>query len=435
MSSDDPIIQKLMENYDESYNQHGVNGKRLAYRLNEIAKIGLSDQNGSDRPGFSRGELAAKKLISKWMKEAGLDVYQDGAGNIIGRLVGSDSTLPSIMSGSHVDSVPNGGHFDGPLGVLASLEIVEAWNATGYHPKKSYEVVIFSDEEGARFNGGLLGSQALVGDYDIEKLKKLISTDSLTFEEVLTEIGLSIDSYQKSLRDFSNVELFIEVHIEQGKRLERAGLPCGIVSGIAGPCWLEVRFKGKAGHAGNTPMNDRNDALVAASEFITTVSRLPGTINDTAVATIGKMNISPNGVNVIPGEVRLFVDIRDIYEETRNKLVNNIIYEAESIANIHQMEVSYKKTMDIPPVPIKEENQLLLEEVLKEQGIVPIRIPSGAGHDAMIIGKKTDIAMLFVKSINGVSHNPLEWSELNDCVQSVHVLKRFIEKLNQLTRK
>ena len=431
MSEREPLLEHILKDYDESLNLHGVDGRRLAYRLNELAKISLTKENGSNRPGFSQGELAAKKLIFQWMEEVGLQVYQDGAGNVIGRLEGSDSALPTIMSGSHVDSVPNGGHFDGTLGVLTALEVVEAWKSTGYKPLKSYEVLIFSDEEGARFNGGLLGSQALVGNYEIEELKKLVSIDNLSFEEVLADVGLSGDSYQTALRDFSNVELFIEVHIEQGKQLEQAGLPCGIVSGIAGPCWLEVTFIGTAGHAGNTPMKDRNDALVAASEFISKVSQLPGEINDTAVATVGKMNISPNGVNVIPGEVKLYVDIRDINEETRNKLVDCIIQEAETIAKSHQVSLTYTKTMETAPVPIKEEKQLLLEEVLKEQGIEPMRLPSGAGHDAMIIGGKTDIAMIFVKSINGISHNPLEWSNLNDCIQTVHVLKRFIEKLNE----
>lgn len=431
MNNNGPIYERLMSDYDDGLNQHGVEGQRLAYRLNELAKIGLTENNGSNRPGFSQEELAAKKLIAQWMKEAGLDVRQDGAGNIIGRLEGSDPSLPTIMSGSHVDSVPNGGHFDGPLGVLTALEVVEAWKATGYQPRKSFEVLIFSDEEGVTFNGGLLGSEALVGSYDLEELKKLVSIDGLSFEEVLADVGLSVDSYATALRDFSEVELFIEVHIEQGKRLEQGGLPCGIVNGIAGPCWLEFIFTGTAGHAGNTPMNDRNDALVAASEFITKVSKMPSAINDTSVATVGKMHLLPNGVNVIPGEVKLYVDIRDIYEETRNKLVNEVIQEAKTIANRHQISLSYQKTMEAAPVPIKEEIQLLIEEVLKEQGIEPMHLPSGAGHDAMIIGEKTDIAMLFVKSINGVSHNPLEWSNLNDCIQTVHVLKSFIEKLNK----
>ncbi|MFA1820078.1 M20 family metallo-hydrolase [Virgibacillus oceani] len=430
MSNDGPIFQRLMDDYDVTYDGNGISGKRLAYRLDELAKIGLTEENGSNRPGFSIEELAAKNLVAKWMKEAGLDVHQDGAGNIIGKLEGTDPSLPAIMSGSHVDSVPNGGHFDGPLGVLLALEVAEAWKATGYRPLKNYKVVIFTDEEGATFNGGLHGSQALVGNYNIEDLKKLVSVDGHSFEEVLKQVDLSLDSYQKALMDFSDVGLFIEAHIEQGKRLEKAGLPCGIVSGIAGPCWIEFTFSGEAGHAGNTPMDDRNDALVAASAFVTKVAGLPRKINDTCVATIGKMHISPNGVNVIPGEVKLYVDIRDIYENSRNTLVDQVIQKAEEIAENHGISLSFEKKMETPPVTIKEEIQETFKAVLNEQSIKPTRIPSGAGHDAMIIGEKTDIAMLFVKSIAGISHNPLEWSDLNDCVQAAHVLKEFVEKRN-----
>jgi allantoate deiminase len=419
-----------MDDYNITYDYNGISGERLANRLNELAKIGLTEKNGSNRPGFSKEESAAKKLVAEWMREAGLEVQQDGAGNVTGRLEGTDPNAPAIMSGSHVDSVPNGGHFDGPLGVLLALEVAEAWKATGYRPRKNYEVVIFTDEEGATFNGGLHGSEALVGNYNIEELKKLVSVDGHSFEEVLKKVDLSLESYQNAVRDFSEVELFVEVHIEQGKRLEIADLPCGIVSGIAGPCWLEFTFRGEAGHAGNTPMDNRNDALVAASAFVTKVAELPRKINDTCVATVGKMHISPNGVNVIPGEVKLYVDIRDIYENTRNRLVDQIIKEAENIAENHGISLYFEKKMETPPVTIKEGIQETFETVLKEQSIEPIRIPSGAGHDAMIIGKKTDIAMLFVKSIEGISHNPLEWSELNDCVQAAHVLKTFVEKRN-----
>ncbi|WP_164215228.1 M20 family metallo-hydrolase [Virgibacillus sp. YIM 98842] len=430
MHNDGPIFQRLMDDYNVTYDGNGINGERLAHRLDELAKIGLTEENGSNRPGFSKEESAAKSLVAAWMEEAGLKVHHDGAGNVIGRLEGNDPNVPGIMSGSHVDSVPNGGHFDGPLGVLLALEVAEAWKATGYRPQKNYEVVIFTDEEGATFNGGLHGSQALTGNYHIEDLKKLVSVDGDSFKEVLNRVDLSLESYQKAVRDFSEVELFVEVHIEQGKRLEKSGLPCGIVSGIAGPCWLEFTFSGEAGHAGNTPMDDRNDALVAASSFVTKVAELPRKVNDTCVATVGKMHISPNGVNVIPGEVKLYVDIRDIYENTRNTLVDEVIREAKNIAENHGISLSFEKKMETPPVPIKEENQKTLENILREQSIEPIRIPSGAGHDAMIIGEKTDIAMLFVKSIEGISHNPLEWSNLNDCVQAAHVLKAFIEKRN-----
>jgi allantoate deiminase len=424
------IFQALMDGYDVTYDGNGISGERLAHRLDELAKIGLTEELGSNRPGFSKEELAAKKLVTAWMKEAGLEVQQDGAGNVIGRLEGTEPDIPGIMSGSHVDSVPNGGHFDGPLGVLLALEVAEAWKLTGYRPRKNYEVVIFTDEEGAMFNGGLNGSQALTGNYNMKDLKKLVSTDGDSFEDVLKRVDLSSESYQHALRDFSDVELFIEVHIEQGKRLEKAGLPCGIVSGIAGPCWLEFSFRGEAGHAGNTPMDERDDALVAASAFITKVAELPRKINDTCVATVGKMHISPNGVNVIPGEVKLYVDIRDIYESARNTLVDQIIQEAEKISENHGISLSFERKMETPPVPIKEEIQQTLEDVLREQFIEPMRLPSGAGHDAMIIAEKTDIAMLFVKSKDGISHNPLEWSNLKDCVQAAHVLKAFIEKRN-----
>jgi allantoate deiminase len=430
MQNNDPIFHRLIKGYDSTYDGNGISGERLAHRLNELAKIGLTAENGSNRPGFSKEESAAKNLVATWMEEAGLEVEQDGAGNVIGRLAGTDPDAPGIMSGSHVDSVPNGGHFDGPLGVLLALEVAEAWKATGYRPRKNYEVVIFTDEEGATFNGGLHGSQALTGSYYMEDLKKLVSVDGYSFEEVLKQAGLSLESYQQAKRDFSDVELFVEVHIEQGKRLEKAGLPCGIVSGIAGPYWLEFTFRGEAGHAGNTPMDDRNDALAAASTFVAKVAEMPRKINDTCVATVGKMHISPNGVNVIPGEVKLYVDIRDIYENTRNALVDQVIQEAENIAEYQGISLFYEKKMETPPVTIKEEIQGTFEDVLKAQSIKPMRIPSGAGHDAMIIGEKTDISMLFVKSIGGVSHNPLEWSDLNDCVQAAHVLKRFIEKRN-----
>lgn len=430
MHNDGPIFQRLMKDYDVTYDGNGISGERLAHRLNELAKIGLTAENGSNRPGFSKEELTAKKLVATWMEEAGLEVEQDGAGNVIGKLAGTDPDAPGIMSGSHVDSVPNGGHFDGPLGVLLALEVAAAWKATGYRPRKNYEVVIFTDEEGATFNGGLHGSQALTENYNMEDLKKLVSVDGYSFEEVLKRAGLSLESYQQAKRDFSDVDLFVEVHIEQGKRLEKAGLPCGIVSGIAGPCWLELTFRGEAGHAGNTPMDDRKDALVAASAFVAKVAELPRKINDTCVATVGKMHISPNGVNVIPGEATLYVDIRDIDENSRNTLADQVIREAEKIAENRGISLSFKKKMETPPVPIKEEIQQTLEEVLREQFIEPVRVPSGAGHDAMIIGEKTDIAMLFVKSIGGISHNPLEWSDLTDCVQAAHVLKAFIEKRN-----
>ncbi|HLT33259.1 MAG TPA: M20 family metallo-hydrolase, partial [Aquaticitalea sp.] len=392
-----------------------------------LSEIGRTADNGSHRIGFSKEEKAAKDLVKKWMTEAGLTVIQDGAGNVFGRKEGKNPNLPALLSGSHVDSVPNGGHFDGPLGVLAALEVAEAWKQTGYVPERPFEVVIFSDEEGARFNGGFSGSQSMIGEATREEYlpKKDINGDSFT--KVIEDIGLSVDEFFASKRDLSKLEAFVEIHIEQGKRLEKAGVPVGIVTGIAGPCWLKLTFTGRAGHAGNTPMNDRQDALVAAGQFIHEVASLPAQVSSSAVATVGKIEVLPNGVNVIPGEVQLSVDIRDIKKETRDQLVDMVIEKAKSVSAAHGIELHYEETIREAPVPISEDMQKKIEKSVVAQGIEPVYLPSGAGHDSMIVGHVLPVAMIFVQSKDGISHNPAEWTSLSDCVQSVHVLKDFVE--------
>lgn len=419
----------LLKDYDNQYDRNGISGERLAYRLGEISKIGLTNTGGSNRPGFSEAEKQAKTLISSWMKVAGLVVYEDGAGNVFGTLVGKNKALPAILSGSHVDSVPNGGHFDGPLGVLTALEVVEAWRAIGYQPEKPFEIVIFSDEEGTRFNNGLNGSEAMIGKAELDEKLHLKDTAGLSFEEVLKTVGLSKEGYANAGRDLAKIERYIEVHIEQGKRLESANLACGIVTGIAGPCWLEFIFCGEAGHAGNTPMNDRKDALVAASAFILAVNKLPSHISDSAVITVGKQEVEPNGVNVIPGKVTLYVDIRDIYEHTRDDLVEQVLDAGKRIASEYKLEVTHTEKIRVKPVLIEESTQELLAQVLDENDIKPYRLPSGAAHDAMILGEKLPVAMLFVRSKDGVSHNPAEWSDLNDCIQAAHILKAYVERI------
>lgn len=423
------LEEKLLKDYNIAHDQDGISGKRLAYRLGELSKIGLTSRHGSNRPGFSREEKQAKELVANWMREAGLNVHHDGAGNVFGRLPGRNNDAPAILSGSHVDSVPNGGHFDGPLGVLSALEVVEAWNEVGYEPKKPYEVVIFSDEEGARFNSGLSGSEAMIGKVKIEEKLQLTDSEGSSFEDVLKSVGLSVDGYEKASRNIDEIDTFVELHIEQGKRLEQENLPCGIVTGIAGPSWLEFTFKGEAGHAGNTPMNDRKDALVAASEFIGKVSELPQQINDSAVATVGKIKVIPNGVNVIPGNVTLYVDIRDIYEDTRDQLINKVVNVASHIATKHRVNIEHVEKTRVPPVPIAQKKQILLAETIRDMGFEPFYLPSGAGHDAMVLGEKIPVAMIFVRSKNGISHNPAEWTDLADCVTGARVLKTMIERL------
>ncbi|TVP90847.1 M20 family metallo-hydrolase [Alkalibacterium sp.] len=423
------LENQLLSKYKKEETGDGISGERLAFRLGELSKIGLTDDNGSRRPGFSIEEKEAKNKVIAWMKEAGLSVRTDGAGNVFGRLDGKNPNKPVIMSGSHVDTVPNGGHFDGALGVLSSLEVAQAWKDTGYIPEKPFEVAVFTDEEGARFNGGLTGSEAMMGDSDMDALLQKRDFDNRLFEEVIKDVGLNVEGFSQAKRSHSEIESFVEVHIEQGKRLERENLPCGIVTGIAGPYWLKLTFKGKAGHAGNTPMNDRQDALVTAGQFIHFISHLPQKISESAVATVGNIEVKPNGTNVIPGEVIVYVDIRDIFKEDRQKLVDNIKQAAEELARPREIEVVYETVHDVLPVPVKEALQEKMAEAVRESGIKPYYLSSGAGHDAMIIGHHLPSALLFVRSREGISHNPEEWSDLNDCIKAVQILKKYIEKL------
>ncbi|WP_026585423.1 M20 family metallo-hydrolase [Bacillus sp. J33] len=422
------LYEQLVKDYNHELTHSGVSGERLAARLDELSKIGLLESGGVTRPGYSAEEKRAKELVMGWMKDAGLDVTTDGAGNVFGRLKGK-SQGSSIVSGSHVDSVPNGGHFDGPLGVLSALEVAEAWRETGYIPEKPYEVAIFSDEEGSRFKSSLTGSRAFMGQLKLEEMDSLRDEHGKSFREVLSDYGSSAEACLNAGNSRRDIEAFVEVHIEQGKVLEQEDQPVGVVSGIAGPAWLEVTFTGEAGHAGNTPMAGRRDPLVAASLFIAAIERFPKQVSDTAVATVGKLNVHPNGINVIAQEAKLIVDIRDIFEETRDRLLQLITDEARKIAAERNMEVHMNLNAKIKPLPISEKLQAKMEDSLSKFDIKPVRIPSGAGHDAMIIGSGIPAAMIFVRSKDGISHNPREWTSLNDCVYGVHVLKDFVEGL------
>ncbi|HBV22695.1 MAG TPA: Zn-dependent hydrolase [Jeotgalicoccus sp.] len=415
----------LLKDYNTELNYDGIDGKRLAERLDAISKIGVLQTGGVSRPGFSKEEKDAKALVSEWMEAAGLTVETDAAGNLFGRLKGRDDSQ-SVASGSHVDTVPAGGNFDGVLGVLAALEVAEAWKETGYIPDKSYEVAIFSDEEGARFSSGVFGSRAYMGLVDDELIESLRDSDGLNLEEVLEQYGSSLPDFKKiQQRDWT---FFAEAHIEQGKLLEKNNLPVGIVKGIAGQAWLEIEFKGLAGHAGNTPMNDRQDALVAAGRFVSELESIPKIVSSTAVATVGKLAVYPNGANVIPESVKMIVDIRDIHEKSRDMLLELISERAYDIAKERGIDVTVSRTSRVKPVPVEETYKDELRDILTDLNIEAMELPSGAGHDSMNIGLELPVAMIFARSKAGISHNPAEWTSLDDCVLTVHVLKKFIEK-------
>lgn len=400
--------------------------KRLHSRILEISEIGRTEDQGSKRMGYSDFEIKAKEKVVGWMKDINMTVRTDGAGNVFGRYLGHDDS-EVFMAGSHMDTVPNGGHFDGVAGVLSALEIAELWHEKNYKPKYSYEVVIFSDEEGSRFNSGLSGSRAFMGLIGETELDKYRDPDNQTIDEVLEHIGSNRTEFLKAEGLDYNIKMYGEIHIEQARQLEEKDLPAGIVSGIAGATRTNVTFKGEAGHAGSTPMHQRNDALVQASAFISTLPEVATAISTTAVATVGKMKVSPNGVNVIPGEVELVVDARDINEKQQAELIQAIKNHAEKTAAQSGVTVEVDLTTRITPIPIEDEVTEKMEASFRRQGQVPVHLPSGAGHDAMSIGTKHPITMLFVRSLKGISHNPDEFSHISDIRDAVLILKDFFE--------
>ncbi len=403
-----------------------ASGHRLHERFMTIAEIGMTKNQGSRRMGYSKEEEAAKQQVIKWMEEIGMTVRRDGAGNVFGRYRGHDDSKV-FMSGSHLDTVPDGGHFDGVTGVLTALEIATLWHEAGYTPKYSYEVVVFSDEEGSRFNSGLTGSRAFMGMLTGEEVDKYVDPSGQDFDAVMEEAGLDRRHFLEAEGPDYPIEMYAEVHIEQARQLEEKNLPLGIVSGIAGATRTSVVFHGEAGHAGSTPMPGRQDALVKASEFISSLPQVAQGISDTAVATVGKIDVDPGGVNVIPGEVSLVVDARDIDAELQSALIDAVRNHAERTVEGSNVTVDVDLTTRIMPIPIQPEVIEKMEESFDRNGLMPVHLPSGAGHDAMAIGTRHPIAMLFVRSIAGISHNPAEFTHIADIKQGVRVLQDFFE--------
>ncbi len=427
------LTNRLLADYDPSLERDGFSAQRLSSRLASIAEIGLTPDGGSCRPGYSPAERQAKDLVCEWMREAGLFVHRDAAGNCFGRLAGRSNHLPAVLCGSHVDTVPNGGHFDGVLGVLLALETVEMWRATGFVPERSYEVVIFSEEEGSSFNIGCVGSGALVGAPFIAELDGVTDHEGRSFAATVEQVGLSLADFPEARRDLSQIAAFVEVHIEQGRVLERVGLPVGVVSGICGLACLDITLEGEAGHAGTTPMAHRRDALVAASHIVTAISELPATVSSTAVATVGQLKVWPNGSNVVPGKVRFSVDIRDVTTDTLEKLVLRISDAARRIAQDSGVKLILSQNFFQAATAVDPALKAIQEKVMCAPELDLFELPSGAGHDAMIMGEHVPMAMFFVRSKAGISHNPLEFTSLNDCAVAARALSQFLRELTLTT--
>ncbi|MFD1387409.1 Zn-dependent hydrolase [Oceanobacillus oncorhynchi subsp. oncorhynchi] len=393
-----------------------INANRLLQRLDELSQIGRNHETGGiNRFSFTKEEQQAIDLVIEYMKEAGMQVNVDGIGNIIGSYGDAEET---IMLGSHIDTVPDGGKFDGALGVLTAIEVVQTLHENQIPLHKKVEVTAFKDEEGTRFGFGLIGSRAMAGLLKAEQLQKTDDAN-ITIEEAARQFGLSPFPLEKLKRE--NIKAYLELHIEQGKVLEKEDLPVGVVTGIAAPLWLEVTVNGISEHAGATPMHIRHDALTAASEMILAVEQSFQTKGD-SVGTVGKLQVEPNGVNVIPGKVTFTIDIRDIDEKTIRELEQEVKQQINDIAARRHVTAAVVELQRAKPAKADGALQQQFAASIEKQGIRPYTLVSGAGHDAMNIAAAAPVAMLFVRSKDGISHNPLEYSSDEDIVIAANVL-------------
>ena len=397
-----------------------VDGERLWRRLSELAEIGKRESGGVTRLSFTDEERSAKDLVTSYMEEAGLTVREDVVGNLFGRRVGSDPNAPVVLVGSHVDSVYDGGNFDGPLGVLAGIEVVQAMEEGDVQTGFPVEVVAFTDEEGARFSFGMIGSRALTGHLSPGDLEHQ-DADGISIAEAMRDYGLDPARVEDARRQQNSLAAYLELHIEQGRVLEAEDLPAGIVTGIAGPVWLRFTIRGESGHAGATPMNRRHDALAAAVEIVGVVEEEASSA-PSAVGTVGQIEAKPGGINIIPGRVDFSVDLRDIDAAVRDGVEGLIRERAEEICVRRGVELGVEELQRLDPAPCSEEVRGVISDACREVGIRPHSLPSGAGHDGMHLASLCPMGMIFIRSRDGVSHNPKEWSSREDCEAGCNVL-------------
>lgn len=399
-----------------------VNQQRIYRRIEELSTIGKTKQGGVTRRALTEENKAGNELLKKWMIEAGLQVRLDQAGNLIGRREGTEPQAPAVIIGSHTDTVPNGGNFDGTIGVIGGIEVAAILNEQKFQTPYPLEVISFCDEEGTRFQGGLFGSRAMVGRVTTEELRAK-DENGITRFEALKDFGLHPELISTASRRREEIKVFLEMHIEQGPYLQSVNQPVGIVTGIAGPSWLTIHISGQSGHAGTVPMSLRHDPMVGAAEIIQVIETIATKEEDAEiVATVGKIKAFPNGKNVIPEYVAFSLDLRDIDLQRRNKALNEV---KEAIHSICQKRgLTYDITEHLIQQPVKCAPHIIktLKSITKTLGIDAPSMISGAGHDAMSMNDITDIGLLFVRCKDGISHNPNEWADVEDITIGTNVL-------------
>ncbi len=403
-----------------------VNPTRLKQRIEKLATYGKTQEGGVNRVAFSEEDIRSREYILSLMKEAGLIIRIDEAGNIIGRREGTDTSLPPIAFGSHTDTVPHGGKFDGAVGVLGAIECVQVLKENSVKTRHPLEVIVFTDEE-----GGLIGSKAIIGTLTSDALE-VKSHSGKTIREGILALGGNPDTLDRAVRKKGDLTAFIEIHIEQGSILAAKGIDIGVVEGIVGINWWDVTIEGFANHAGTTPMDRRQDALLAAAHLIIAVNKVVTGVPGRQVGTVGRIRAEPGAPNVIPGKVVMSLELRDLSAEKIDSLFQKIVKEADNIAGKTGTKISFS-AIEATAVPSPTDPSItkLIAESAEDLGLSYLIMPSGAGHDAQDMAKITPTGMIFVPSIGGVSHSPKEFTPAKDVANGANVLLQTILKIDR----
>jgi len=408
-----------------------INKDRLRGFLLALSEFGKNPEGGVSRLGFSEEDLAARRWVMERMREAGLEVRVDAAANLFGRRSASDPSLPTILFGSHIDSVPKGGNFDGDVGSLGALEVMTTLREQGIVTRHPLEMVIWSNEEGVHFGKALFGSRAATRGPDPGEVDARDDA-GVTLSEWLRRYGQDPGAIANARVDPGKISAYIELHIEQGGILHREGIAIGVVQGIVGIDRFNVTVEGFANHAGTTPMNERRDALVAAARLVQAVREEILAKPGRQVGNVGWIQVIPGAPNVVPGLVRMPLELRDLKREVIDDMLVRIQARAQTIAREAQVSVGIERFATDEPALTDPSLQNLIERVAKEAGFSTLRMPSGAGHDAQSLGRAgVPTGMIFVPSKDGISHSPREWSEWDDCARGAEVLYRVILQLDR----
>jgi len=403
-----------------------VNGQRIMDHIFALAEFGKNPQGGVSRVAYSDADKQGREYVLGLMRAAKLDVSVDPAGNLIGRRAGSVSGLLPLLIGSHVDSVPEGGNYDGVVGSLGAIEVAQTLaenNLTLRHP---LEVVIFQNEE-----GGLIGSRAMDGELTDKELD-LVSRSGKTIREGIKFIGGDVAKLADMRRKQGDIAAYLELHIEQGGTLESEKINIGVVEGIVGINWWDVTIEGFANHAGTTAMNNRQDALLAAAKFIEAVNRVVTSVPGRQVGTVGRISALPGAPNVIPGKVVLSLELRDLDGAKINMLFERIRAEADKIAAESRTKFDFKEINVNTPAPTDPRIRSLISDAARELGLTTKAMPSGAGHDAQDMARLGPVGMIFVPSVGGISHSPREFSHPADIANGANVLLHTLLKLDRM---